>query len=283
MLLTVSVVKLTVWLGDFSAKLPTVYSENIEPIIAGMFEWVNGIISKIDGQGGEFSKDLIGLFESIRASLGTAVSDISVRALSRLSGFAAGIPGFVVELVFSVISSFFFISDYENILRILKSRLPKRAVGIMSDLRDKFFVTVLKYLRSYALIMLITFSELFLGLSVIRTENAAVYALIISLLDIMPVIGTGAVMIPWGVIELLRGGLAHGIGLIVIWAAITVIRNIIEPKIVGRQVGLHPLLTLIAMFVGTKLFGFFGLIVLPIGLSIAASVIRERSQAAVAE
>ena len=279
MLLTLGVIKLTVWLGDFSGRLPTIYSENIEPLIAGVFDWINGIISHIDGLGAnEFSEELSGLFESVRNSLGTAVSDISVRAISKLSGFAAAIPGFIIEIVFSVISSFFFTSDYEKILEILKSRLPKRAVGIMSDMRDKFFVIIMKYIRSYALIMLITFAELFFGLSVIGTKNAAVYAFLISLLDIMPVIGTGAVMIPWAVIDLLRGSTVHGIGLIVLWAAITVIRNIIEPRIVGRQVGLHPLVTLISMFVGTKLFGFFGLLILPVGLSIAASVIREGNQ-----
>ncbi len=278
-LLALGVVKLTVLIGDFSGRLPTIYSENIEPFIAGIFEWVNGIISRIDGQGvSEFSEDLVSLFEGVKTSLGTAVSDISVRLLSKISGFVAAIPGFIIELFFSVISSFFFIADYENILGILKSRLPKKAVGVMSDMRDKFFVTVVKYLRSYALIMLITFSELFFGLSVIGTKNAAVYAFLISLLDILPAIGTGIVIIPWAVIDFLQSNTVHGIGLIILWTAITVIRNIIEPRIVGRQVGLHPLVTLMAMFVGTKLFGFFGLLLLPVGLSIAVSVIRERGQ-----
>ncbi|MBQ8248797.1 MAG: sporulation integral membrane protein YtvI [Clostridia bacterium] len=278
-LLALSVVKLTVLIGDFSGRLPTIYSENIEPFIAGIFEWVNDIVSRIDGQGtSEFSEDLGGLFESVKASLGTTVSDISVRVLSKISSFAAAVPGFIIELFFAVISSFFFIIDYENILGILKSRLPEKAVGVMSDMRDKFLTIIIKYLRSYALIMLITFAELFFGLSVIGTKNAAVYAFLISLLDVLPAVGTGVVMVPWAVIDLLRGGTVHGIGLLVLWAAITVIRNIIEPRIVGRQVGLHPLVTLIAMFVGTKLFGFFGLLFLPIGLSIAVSVIRERAQ-----
>ena len=278
-LLAVAVVKLTVWIGDFSGRLPSIYYENIEPLIARLFEWVNGIISRIDGQEtSEFSQALVALFESVKASLGAAVSDVSVRVLSKLSGFAAAIPGFIIELLFAIVSSFFFITDYENILGILKSRLPDKAVGVMSDMRDKFFVTVIKYLRSYVLIMLITFSELFFGLSIIGTQNAAFYAFLISLLDIMPAIGTGAVMIPWAVIDFFRNNTSHGIVLLVLWAAITVIRNIIEPRIVGRQVGLHPLVTLMAMFVGTKLFGFFGLLFLPIVLSIAASVIRERNQ-----
>ena len=180
MLTAITLVKLTVMIGAFSEKLPRIYSENIEPVITGMFEWVNGIISRLDGQGsGGFSEGFEGLSEGIKSSLGTAVSDISVRVITRLSGFVAAVPSFIIGLVFTVISSFFFVADYEKILGILKSRLPEKAIGIMSDMRDRFFVTMLKYLRSYALIMLITFAELFFGLSVIGIRNAAVYALII--------------------------------------------------------------------------------------------------------
>ena len=148
----------------------------------------------------------------------------------------------------------------------------------MGELRAKFFAATLKYLRSYALIMLITFALLFLGLSVIGVKNAAAAALIIALLDVLPVIGTGIVLLPWALIALLTSRVGYGVGLVVIWGVVTVTRNIIEPKIVGRQVGLHPLVTLVAMFVGTKLFGFAGLVMLPLGLSVASSVIRERGQ-----
>ena len=133
-------------------------------------------------------------------------------------------------------------------------------------------------MRSYAIIMLLTFAELFVGLIIIGNKNAIVIAFLISLFDVLPVLGTGMIMIPWGIIELLRGNIGYGAGLIVIWAVVTVVRNVIEPRIVGRQVGLHPLFTLIAMFVGTKLFGFLGLILLPVGLSIVLSVLRDRNQ-----
>ena len=148
----------------------------------------------------------------------------------------------------------------------------------MSDIRDRFFVTVIKYIRSYTLIMLITFAELFLGLVLIGVENSWLYALLIAVFDALPVVGTGVIMIPWAVIELLSGRVSRGVGIGLLWLAVTVVRNIIEPRIVGRQVGLHPLLTLVSMFVGTKLFGMLGLIVLPLGMSIAVSVIKERNQ-----
>ncbi|MBQ8551477.1 MAG: sporulation integral membrane protein YtvI [Clostridia bacterium] len=279
MLATILVVRLAVMIGDFSGRLPSLYADTIEPALVKGFEFINRLLSRFDGpEESDFAETLAGIFNSIKNSLGGAVSDISVRALAWLSGFAASIPKFVIELLFAVISSFFFIVDYEKLISLAKSRLPRRAVGIMTDLRDRFFSTVIKYIRSYALIMLITFAELFLGLIIIGTENAVMYALIISLLDVLPVVGTGAVMIPWALVELIRGHVGYAVGLLAIWGVITVVRNIIEPRIVGKEVGLHPLLTLAAMFVGSKLLGFIGLILLPIGLSIIMSVLRERDQ-----
>ncbi len=278
-LITFGVLRLIIWLGNFSENLPGLYTASVEPAIARAYEWISGIISRFAPTvSGEVVGGISGIFETFRASLATAVSDVSVRALSALSGTVAAIPRLVISIGFTVISSFFFILDFESVLGFLKSRLPKKAVGFMSELRGKFFTTALKYLRSYALIMLITFALLFFGLSVIGTKNAAVVALIIALLDVLPVIGTGLVILPWALIAMLGGRVGYGIGLVAVWLVITVTRNVIEPKIVGKQVGLHPLVTLIAIFVGTKLFGFVGLVALPLGLSVAVSVLRERGQ-----
>ena len=84
-------------------------------------------------------------------------------------------------------------------------------------------------------------------------------------------------MVPWAVIRALGGDWGFAVGLIVVWVVISVVRNIIEPKIVGSQVGLHPLVTLIAMFVGTKLFGLTGLFLLPVSLAIVIPLLRGRT------
>ncbi len=272
-------VRTSVWLGGFLKNLPELYKNSVEPAIGHAYEWVSDIIERFDGTGtSELVGGLGGIFESFSQSLAGAVTDISMRALSRLSGVATAVPRVLIGLGVTVISSFFFIMDFEKILQAIKKRLPGKAVAFMSDLRGKFFVTATKYLRSYALIMLITFSLLFFGLSLTRTKNAAIAAGIIALLDVLPVIGTGLVLIPWALISIFGGRSGYGIALLAVWAITLTVRNIAEPKIVGKQVGLHPIVTLIAIFVGGKLFGFGGLILFPVGLSIAASVIREKNQ-----
>ena len=280
MLVTIGVVRLTVFFGEVSGELPDLYRDRLEPALNKLFGYINSFADRLyaifGGESQVLSERLGGIFTSIKSSLGDTISDISVKALTRLSSAAAAIPGIIIELLFAVISSFFFTVDYENILSLAKRLLPKRTVDLLCRLRGRVFKVAGKYLRSYALILLITFGELSLGLVLLDVDNAVLIAFCIALFDILPVAGTGGIMIPWAILSLIGGDWGFAVGLIVIWAVITIVRNIIEPKIVGRQVGLHPLLALIAMFVGTKLFGIIGLFLLPLTLAIVLPLLRER-------
>ena len=123
--------------------------------------------------------------------------------------------------------------------------------------------------------MLITFLEVFIGLTVLGVRYAFLIALLTAVVDLMPVLGTGTVMIPWGIIDLIAGNYFMGIGLLVLYAIITVIRQILEPKIVGKYVGLYPLLALVSMYVGLKLFGLIGLFGLPLSIVIFDRLRRD--------
>ena len=147
-------------------------------------------------------------------------------------------------------------------------QLNDRARGIAVEIKNYIVGTLFVCIRSYLLIMSITFVELAIGLSLIRIPRAVLVALLIAVFDILPVLGTGGIMLPWVVIAALQGDISRAVGLLVIYLIITVIRNIIEPKIVGKQLGLHPVVTLVAMFVGASFAGIIGLFGLPIGLSL---------------
>jgi len=277
MLASVLAVQLTLKLGELSTRLPEIYKNSIEPSISGVIGAINDLIARFSNVfDRNFAGTVSALLDSAKSSLGVAVSDISVMLLTKLSAFAATIPAFLIGLVFSVISSFFFICDFDKLIAYIKNRLPERTVGLIADIGERIRVIGTKYVRSYVLIMLITFAELLVGLMLIGTKNAFAWAAVIALLDFLPVIGSGAVMVPWAAVQLIIGNTVHGVGLLLVLLMITVVRNIVEPKIVGSQVGLHPLAALVSMFVGTKLFGFIGLILFPIGVSIAAPIITER-------
>ena len=124
--------------------------------------------------------------------------------------------------------------------------------------------TVLKYIKSYMILMVITFVELSAGFLILGIEYAIGLAALIALIDLLPVLGTGGVLIPWLIINIILGNYGLAISLLVLYVVITVIRNILEPKIIGQQIGVHPLAMLVSMYVGLRLFGFVGVFAMPI-------------------
>ena len=122
--------------------------------------------------------------------------------------------------------------------------------------------------------MLITFAEMSIGLSVLKVIGAYksgyifIIAIITAIVDILPVLGTGTVVIPWAVFSLINGSYGLGIGLIVIYACITVIRQIIEPKIVASNLGIPPIVSIMGMYIGLQLFGFIGIFIMPIVITV---------------
>ena len=112
--------------------------------------------------------------------------------------------------------------------------------------------------------MVITFIELLIGLFILRIDYALLLSAVIALLDMLPIIGTGTVLVPWSIYEFISGDLYIGVGLLILYLIITVFRNIIEPRIIGKQMGLHPLIALISVFIGLKLMGFIGIFLLPL-------------------
>jgi len=116
--------------------------------------------------------------------------------------------------------------------------------------------------------MSMTFAELSIALSILGVKYSVAIAGLIAVFDVLPVLGTGGIVLPWAAISLLTGDLKMAIGLAVTYLIITVIRNIVEPRIVGAQLGIHPVVTLISMFVGVNVFGFLGLFGLPIFIAL---------------
>ena len=117
--------------------------------------------------------------------------------------------------------------------------------------------------KAYFTLMTLTFIELSLALLILNIDYAVTLALIISVIDLMPVLGVGTALIPWAVVELIIGNYALGIGLLISYVIILIVRQIVEPRIVGKHIGLHPLITLISMYAGLKIFGAVGLFLLP--------------------
>lgn len=247
------------------ASLPFLYSSEIEPALSALFSSIEQSVFRMDTA---LVATLNDLFDQFIASMSDLVTNLSVKAVGSLSGYAYSLPGLFVKLVLMIISTFFIAGDYDILVGFVSRQLPEKARALLLHIKEYVVGTLFVCVRSYALIMTITFVELSIGLSLLGIKNSIFIALTISVFDILPVLGTGGIMIPWTIITAVQGNYPMAMGLLIIYLIITVIRNILEPKIVGSQIGLHPILTLASMFAGAQLFGIIGLFGFPILLSL---------------
>lgn len=251
--------------SQFIVNLPGLYAEYAEPVLTSFFESAEEFFLYQDP---ELLNQLNAVWEQFLNSLGQQVTGLSVEVMGVLSGMASSLPAFFIRLVLMIIASFFIAMDYDALTGFCMDQMSGRTKKIFLQIKEYVVGTLFVCIRSYALIMSITFLELAVGLTLIGVEYSVVIALFIAVFDILPVLGTGGIMIPWVILEAFRGDLALAVRLLIVYVAITVIRNILEPKIVGSQIGLHPVVTLASMFLGAQLFGVIGLFGFPIGLSL---------------
>lgn len=250
---------------DFVMALPRFFAVRVEPMLTTLFLSIEQLSATADAS---LAVTLEEMWQQLMQSLGQLISDASVRMMGGLSDVASSLPGLLIKLLLMVISSFFIAMDYDRFVAFFMRQLNEKTQKLCLQVKKYVTGTLFICIRSYALIMTITFTELTIGLTLLQIENSVMIALFIAIFDILPVLGTGGIMIPWAIITALQRNFSLAIGLLVVYLVITVIRNIIEPKIVGSQIGLHPVVTLASMFVGTQLFGIVGLFGFPIALSL---------------
>lgn len=256
-------IKLIYVLIDGFAALPNIYTQDIEPLINSAFSSFQDLIAKLDPNMVQIIDNMTSSFSN---SAGTVITSLSAQVIKFLTSTVTSLPSFLLAILLSIISSIFFAMDYTKITVYLVRMLPIKMRSYVSEFKILAADIGLKYVKSYTILISISFTELSIGLLVLGVENAIAVAAIIAFIDLLPILGTGAVLIPWVLIELLKGNLTFATGLVVLYIIIIIVRNILEPKIVGQQVGVHPLAMLISMYVGLQIFGFIGIFVLPIML-----------------
>ncbi|MBQ2793246.1 MAG: AI-2E family transporter [Clostridia bacterium] len=251
-LLTLSAVALAVW--GIAARL-------IDILQNGGLDKIGEMISKItDGVGGILGRIGEGVGDAVLALLSSVAESLG----SFVSVFVGGIPRALLFLLVTVISSVYLSLDLDKISGFFRGFLPARVSAVCAKIKASFLLTLVKYLRSYLCLMLLTFGIMLVGLVLLGRSEAFILAAVIALLDILPVIGAGAVLLPWALYSFATGGVGLGVGLVLLYVVQTVIRQLSEPKILGKSLGVHPIITLFLLYVGYTLFGIFGVILVPI-------------------
>ncbi len=236
--------------GSVGEKLPIISDLQNTELIESIAENINGLIER--------------MWSSVMESLGTAIPALAGNIVMALPGV------FLVSLV-TVVACFYFALDIELLHKKLGELLPTRAVKILHNIKDRAGRGFKKYLRAYLILFAITFAELLVGFLILGVDYSVILALIIAFVDFLPLFGTAAVLLPWGIILLFMKEYFLGVGILILCLITTVVRQVLEPKVLGKSLGVHPLLTLVMIYAGFEIFGFLGMILLPIAAVIFLS------------
>lgn len=262
-------------LASFLVAAPSIYQNDIVPALDFVFYKVTELIESLDPV---IAQSIDNAFYEFLNNIGNYITELSVNAVRLISGSIVGIPEFIIKLVITIISSVFFMMDYDMIIHFFRKCIPSERKEFVMKFLVYVKHTILIYLKSYSLLFLLTYVELGIGFKLIGIPYAPIVALAVAIFDILPVLGTGGILLPWTVILFIMRNIPMAVGMLVLYLVITIIRNTIEPKIVGKQIGLHPLATLIAMYLGLNLIGLIGMIVFPVTLVV---LINMKQNAAV--
>lgn len=194
---------------------------------------------------------------------------------------AKQIPMFIVAFVVTIIATCFMTAGYQDIRRFVFNQLSPKNSAQLSQMKNMIIHSTGKLAKAYMMIIIITCFEISLGLGTLSLlglydgKYIFIIASVTAIVDIFPVIGTGAIILPWAIYSLLFGNVGFGVGLLIMYAIIAVIRQIIEPKLVAGQLGLPPILAIMAMYIGARIFGAIGLFLLPFTLIIIKRLNEE--------
>lgn len=241
-----------------------------------ILDFFEGVSLKIHKAGGIFSffdklsenEELFDIAESLKLSLSDAISHAVSSVGQRISGVAvntaAKIPSTILFFVVFFSSCFYFCCDDGKISGFFVNLLPTHVKDSLPHLKKSIKEVFLGYISASLLLCLITFCIVLVGLLCIGCRYAILLSIFVAIIDLLPILGAGIILIPWSVFCFLWSDIKTGIALIVIWIVIAIVRQIAEPKLIGKRIGLHPLATLASVYIGAKLAGGAGLIAGPL-------------------
>ncbi len=238
---------------------------NLLPIYTNsLYEYFIGIFSKAEALYIQLPSEVLAILTDVAKNIFDKLSTLLTATTKTIINTMTLLPKFGISVLISTIATFFILKDEERIFSFFIRQFSLPVQQKFISLKHNLFKALIGFLKAQLILMTITFFECLIGLSIIRVKYAFIISLLIAIIDILPVLGTGSVYVPWGIISILNGKLRLGVSLFIIYGVIVVVRYLVEPKIIGHHLGVHPLITLISMFVGVKVFGVGGIILGPV-------------------
>lgn len=262
-LLYLAISRLYVELFGFAKALPILLQDAVRDVNGAMTNahyLLEFLPDTLQGSVQQFSSNL-------GDYIGTFVSKAALPTVEIAGSLAKGIPNALVNTIITIFSAYIFIAEQDRMMMWFREYAPKFVLRYTKYLKRDARSLIGGYFLAQFRIMFVVAAILVAGFFILGVNYGFILAILIAFLDFLPVFGTGTVLIPWAVIKLFSGTYAYGVGLLLLYITTQVVRQIIQPKIVGDSMGLSPLMTLFLLYMGFKIKGIAGMIfAVPIGL-----------------
>lgn len=257
------------FINELSHYLQTTISQEF---LTGLYQQLQWLYTQL---GPDFEQRVDRLLADGISTITQTGQKLIIDFLDGLRRFLLSLPSLATVAVISLIGAFFISKDFYvwkiRLRRVLPKVVNSRMDQIVADLRSALF----GFLKAQITLISLTAAIVIIGLLILDVNYAITIGLITGLVDLLPYLGTGTVFVPWIIYLFFKGNYSLVIGLSILYGVVLVFRQIIEPKVVAENVGLDPLLTLVALFVGLQLFGFIGLIIGPVSLVLINALVKS--------
>lgn len=255
--------RIVIEVGDLVKNIPEMYAQ-LESGLRQIGGTLSGLFEKLPmGIQNGWNSFMANLDESMTG----IIAKISDPAMAAAGNFAKRLPFYLISVIVAILSAYFFTIQREDVLKWMKKIAPESVEKRMTLVMDNLRYALGGYFKAQFKIMGVVFLILVVGFAVLGIRYFVLVAFLISFLDFLPFFGTGTAMIPWGIYKFLMGDYKTAIILVVLYAITQIIRQLLQPKLVGDSVGMNPLVTLLLLYVGYRLGSVFGMILsVPIGM-----------------
>lgn len=243
-------------------------------------DFINEKISYINFEKLNLSKEVISIFENSTTEFLNTFTIYIKNLLSKILNYITSIPNMFINIIITILATYFITSDKFYILDRMEHHLSKKMVGKIITHAKEITSSLGGYLKAEIILSFITFIIVLTGLNIfyllgMEVEYPILMALLIGFIDALPILGAGSIIVPWSIILFLKGNTALGFSLLGLYVFILVAKQFIEPKLVSSKIGIHPIFTLLSMYTCFKLIGIMGLLVGPIILIILKNIFAK--------
>ena len=197
--------------------------------------------------------------------------------INSLINFITSIPTIILYICITILSTFFISLDKNKIMAFLEQQFPKSWIKKVYNIKREMFNVLGSYIRAQIILMTICFFELLISFNILsflkfNLPYPLIFSIVICIIDALPILGAGAILLPWSLISFVTGDINLGLALLVIYFLVLSVRQMLEPKLISQNLGVHPLVTLISMYSGFKFFGVIGFLIGPVVMIILKNV-----------